>query len=488
MVHGRMAGPGATQRHRFAQQAWGEDMGEARRRKLAGADPSAPDKGANGWLERGRLRQLQGDPQAALALYARALSRNPRDVDALRLSASALVELGALPPASQRLRQALALCPDDAELHYQLGRVLLQMAQVQTALECFAQALRCEPRHGPALYLRAATLESLGDVGAAAAGFVAAAAAEPSRALAHLGAARQLYLLDRVAEAMAYQRQAIALDADMRRDGVIGCARAQPLPEPLSERRQRSAALCSAAPGSALEHETGARELLVLDDFLPDPLARRAHALSLAYTEASGHLYGNFPGSQTAGGHADQATMQRIANLLERDIKWGWPSHGAFRLSPATATACSDIHADLDQSRPAYAGVLYLSLPEDCQGGTSFWRHRETGWSKVPDEGQARASRFGSYAEFMRRRTADAAQAFEQLSAARDEWELVFEVPMRFNRLILYRSDFFHGISTLFGHKPGDSRLVQLYFFEPMHGADAPQSPTGSLGCAGDAL
>ena len=459
-------------------------MGEARRRKIAGADLSAPDKGADGWLERGRQHQLQHDPLAALALYAKALKQQPRHVDALRLSASALVELGAVPLASQRLRQALALCPDDAELHYLLGKVLLQMAQVQAALECFAQALRCEPRHGPALYLHAATLERLGDVGAAAAGFMAAAAAEPSRALAHLGAARQLYLLDRVAEAMAYQRQAIALDADMRRDGLIGFARAQPLPEPLSERRQRSAGLCSAGlcsatPGTALEHEACARELLVLDEFLPDALARRAYALALGYTDASGHLYGNFPGSQTAGGHADQATMQRIANLLERDIKWGWPSHGAFRLSPAMATACSDIHADLDQSRPAYAGVLYLSLPEDCQGGTSFWRHRDTGWSKVPDEGQARASRFGSYAEFMRRRTADAGQTFEQLSAARDEWELVLEVPMRFNRLVLYRSDFFHGISALFGHKPGDSRLVQLYFFEPMHGADPTPSPTG---------
>ena len=126
-------------------------MGEARRRKVTGADLSAPDQGASGWLERGRLHQLQREPQAALALYAKALKRHPRNIEALRLSASALLELGELPPASQRLRQALALCPDDAELHYQLGSVLLQMAQVQAAMACFANSLRYEPRHGPAL-------------------------------------------------------------------------------------------------------------------------------------------------------------------------------------------------------------------------------------------------------------------------------------------------------------------------------------------------
>ena len=43
-------------------------MGEARRRKVTGANLSALDKGVSGWLERGRLHQSQRDPLAALAL------------------------------------------------------------------------------------------------------------------------------------------------------------------------------------------------------------------------------------------------------------------------------------------------------------------------------------------------------------------------------------------------------------------------------------
>jgi hypothetical protein len=47
-------------------------------------------------------------------------------------------------------------------------------------------------------------------------------------------------------------------------------------------------------------------------------------------------------------------------------------------------------------------------------------------------------------------------------------WECVLEVPMRFNRLIVYRSDFFHSIGELFGDRPENVRFVQLFFFEAM--------------------
>ncbi|WP_310386397.1 DUF6445 family protein [Roseateles sp.] len=265
----------------------------------------------------------------------------------------------------------------------------------------------------------------------------------------------------------------------MRGDGVMGFANAeQALPEGqgsthpiLSEANfQCCSGRCQTPSGFDAAQLIAERELIVLDDFLPDPMAWRTFALSQNFTPASQHVAGNFPGIQTAGGFTDQATQQRIANAMGRSIKWSWPSHGAFRLSPANSKARCDIHADQDQSRPAYAGVLYLSLPEHCQGGTSFWRHRETGWSRVPSTGQAAASRFGSYAEFIRMCSSakGEGQDFDRLTHARHEWEMLLEVPMRFNRLILYRSDYFHAISQLFGQLPSDARLVQLFFFEPV--------------------
>ena len=58
-------------------------------------------------------------------------------------------------------------------------------------------------------------------------------------------------------------------------------------------------------------------------------------------------------------------------------------------------------------------------------------------------------------------------QPFAQWLRERDEaWEWLFEVPMRFNRLIIFRSDFFHAITELFGDRPENGRLVQLLHFE----------------------
>ena len=471
-------------------------MGEAKRRQAAKLLPSAapPPSASAALLLSGKQYHAQHQAMAALSQYELALSLDPQDIEALRLCALALVELGRPALAEQRLQQALSsaeaphptLAPDHqqlakllADIHCQLARVQILGARVDEALGSFDAALRCKPEHGPSLYQRAATLESLGEVAAAAAGFMAAAAAQPTRALAHLGAARQLYLLDRLPQALEHQQRAFALEAHLRVDGVMGYARAetgknngQIASEAILNQidYQYSAALCRAASGFDVAELVAERELLIFDDFLPDPRAWRAYALSQKFTPAGQHVAGNFPGIQTTGGFSDQATQQRIANAMGRSIKWSWPSHGAFRLSPANAKARSDIHADQDQSRPAYAGVLYLSLPEHCQGGTSFWRHRETGWSKVPNAQQAAASRFGSYANFMRLRSCVEGpdQDFGALTHAREEWELMLEVPMRFNRLILYRSDYFHAISQLFGQLPSDARLVQLFFYEPI--------------------
>ena len=37
---------------------------------------------------------------------------------------------------------------------------------------------------------------------------------------------------------------------------------------------------------------------------------------------------------------------------------------------------------------------------------------------------------------------------------------------MRFNRLVVFRSDFFHAITELFGDRAENGRLVQLLHFE----------------------
>lgn len=321
-----------------------------------------------------------------------------------------------------------------------------------------------------ALMQRAGQLEALGQVQAAAEAFLAAARAAPNQALAWEGAARQLYRLNRLPEAEQAQQRGCALDPSLWADGRIGHVRSRS--KALDQPDAPTLAACrpgeALADAAALQAAVAERELVVLDDFLPDPMAWRTHALTLPFDKPRSDQV-NYPGVQTLGQLVAPEWLQRMADALGSDLKWAWPGHGAFRLSPAGSLARSDIHTDLDQGA-AYAGVLYLSLPEHCQGGTSFWRQRGTGWVQQPSPAQLAASAWGTREAFDRSLSAEASDGsgHEALAAARAGWELLFEVGMRFNRLILYRADFFHAVSQVFGQRADDARLVQLFFFEPL--------------------
>jgi hypothetical protein len=50
-------------------------------------------------------------------------------------------------------------------------------------------------------------------------------------------------------------------------------------------------------------------------------------------------------------------------------------------------------------------------------------------------------------------------------SSDRSKWESTMLVPMKFNRLILFRPWFWHGAGPGFGSSPENGRLIHLLFF-----------------------
>jgi hypothetical protein len=162
--------------------------------------------------------------------------------------------------------------------------------------------------------------------------------------------------------------------------------------------------------------------------------------------------------------------MTVIASALGRRVKWISPDNGVFRLSYADSRARTDIHVDNEDGDnwDRFAAVLYLNLPGQEQGGTTFWRQRETGWTcRLPDEAVRRAG-FASFKAFQEKWLPNQNErAFNQLTNDRKAWEPIVELAMKNNRLVLYRGHFFHSLSNVFGSTPQDGRLVQLFFFEP---------------------
>jgi len=194
--------------------------------------------------------------------------------------------------------------------------------------------------------------------------------------------------------------------------------------------------------------------LIIVDDFLRDPHGFRRQALALDYDPAK--KKGNYPGLLStqplpiAG--LDEAASQRAGVPLQPAAG---TTHQHCRLTLRGDTGRSGVHID-----PCfYSGILYLSLPEHCRGGTEFFRHKPTGLERVPQSDVALAAT--GYTDI--NRLIEEVVNRDTLKPAR--WERVMTVPMRFNRLILFSPWLFHNSAAGFGDRPENGRLVHLMFF-----------------------
>lgn len=193
---------------------------------------------------------------------------------------------------------------------------------------------------------------------------------------------------------------------------------------------------------------------MIIDDFLADPMRARRAALSLEYDPA--FKKGNYPGLLSTRPLAIEGLEETVSGLVGARLKPApGTSHGHCRLTLAGDRGVSGVHID----PCAYSGILYLSLPEHCRGGTDFFRHRRTGLERVPlDPAGLVAAGY-----------ADPNRLIEEVVNADtlkpQKWEKVFTAPMRFNRLILFSPWLFHNSGLGFGDRAENGRLVHLMFF-----------------------
>lgn len=193
---------------------------------------------------------------------------------------------------------------------------------------------------------------------------------------------------------------------------------------------------------------------LMVDDFFADPLAIRNAALSLEYPQPESRT--NFPGRNASTRLNLSGLEQSIGALVhERLAARSHTSHGRPRLALKGETGVCDVHMDFNH----WSGIVYLSKPEDCQGGTHFYRHRATGLDRAPVfDGEATKAGFP-----------DGRTAIEKIlgnDANRSEaWEETHTIPMKFNRLALFRGYLWHDAGAAFGTGKDSGRLVLPLFF-----------------------
>lgn len=196
--------------------------------------------------------------------------------------------------------------------------------------------------------------------------------------------------------------------------------------------------------------------VIVIDDFLPNAHELRERALNLNYS-----LKGPYPGLNSVEKIAIPGLDDVVSKLVYQPVRAPWTkdySHGSFRLALTKDDQPARIHIDNSH----WSGILYLSRPEDCRGGTEFYRHLPTGMDHMPfTEEELKTSGFGSYGELN-------AQILDKDVLDRSKWELTTFIPMRFNRLVLQQPQYWHTAGTSFGDSVENGRLVYLMrFFLP---------------------
>lgn len=193
---------------------------------------------------------------------------------------------------------------------------------------------------------------------------------------------------------------------------------------------------------------------LMIDDFIANPLELRRQALALGYDPALKN--GNYPGLVSTRALALPGLEDTVSRAIGASVA---PAPGTLhahcRLTLRGDRGLSGVHID-----PAfYSGILYLSLPEHCRGGTEFFRHRRTGLERVPQRAQEIAA--AGYGDI----NALIEDVVNRDTARPSRWERSFTAPMRFNRLILFSPWMFHNAAPGFGDRAETGRLAYLMFF-----------------------
>jgi hypothetical protein len=234
----------------------------------------------------------------------------------------------------------------------------------------------------------------------------------------------------------------------------------------------------------------------VLDGFYRDPGYVRDLALSLDYYRTNGLYPGFFAFASISAepslrlinmnGTQRQPPAEPLVfnRHYQKDFVFGIVTRAPGELQPLQRQPHFDNFCD-------YAGVVYLNLPEQCSGGTSFWRHRQTGLQAAPRQGSAAYDALSLalgdddesrlMGRLMREGLAAASRGYPTESTA--AWELLTVIPMRYNRCIVYDARLFHSLhieEASFGVSLDERRLTQNLFFD--FGSAPSDSPLGPPG------
>jgi len=165
------------------------------------------------WKVLGAIFGQTGRQSESVNANRKAVALSPQDAEAHSNLGNTLKELGRLDEAEASYRQAIALKPDFAEAHYNFGNTLQELGRLDEAEASYTEAIALSPQDAEAHSNLGNTLKELGRLDEAEASYRQAIALKPDFAVTHSNLGVTLKELGRLDEAEASYTQAIALKA-----------------------------------------------------------------------------------------------------------------------------------------------------------------------------------------------------------------------------------------------------------------------------------
>jgi len=190
--------------------------------------------------------------------------------------------------------------------------------------------------------------------------------------------------------------------------------------------------------------------LVILDDFLPNPEAFRAEAVKAPFYDIrgpDGEMYKHI------NVRPSNEFEPLLSEKLGRKVKVGY---SLLRVNYEGEAPNAAIHTD--NTYDNFAAVLYLNPPEQCRGGTSFWKFKKYGFTHFPSEQEIRA------------RGKSPVRVYTEIHNAYNDptqWEQGQVAEMKFNRMVCFDTKAFHSRWPIvaFGDSVQTARMIVAVFF-----------------------
>lgn len=194
--------------------------------------------------------------------------------------------------------------------------------------------------------------------------------------------------------------------------------------------------------------------MMIIDDFFDNPDEIRQMALTMHYPPATEKDY--FPGRNSA----TRVTVPGLDNVIsslvrERLSPAPGTSHAVPRLAMAGDVAQRNVH--IDQCH--WSAIYYMTPDEHCEGGTNFYKHLPTNTEYAPyTADELKKVGFDKPSDIWDK-------VLNPHSNDDSKWQRTLHIPMKYNRLIIFRPWYYHSSGISFGETPETARLILPLFF-----------------------